>query len=402
MIVTADHQLAATPAELRTVEAELLEPSQAAAVAWAGRATTALVWAYRLAARRRPDVAEPEVLLPASTCVSAAHAALLAGVRARFVDADPESGLAGLPHCRQRVTSNTVAVLSVHHLGQAAEVQALAGWCRQRNLLLIEDVAQALGGCFPGGSPLGSRGDVAVFSFNRTKILECGGGALAVRDPELAAELRPVIEESGVVSARREPRPPALETPRGALLAELGRSYRNLHHALVALLRMEVQEPAQIAPLFEQLRPGYAKLYLRPLQTAAALASEWPRLPDILERRRERAERYAERLAGGPWHLLDRWRESGVCWRFSLLVDDPAGLVEFSERVRSDGFHVSNLYWPANHFFAPGDHCPHAESIARRIVNLWVDDAVNLEWIDACCRSLWKHASLIDGRGGRT
>jgi len=122
-----------------------------------------------------------------------------------------------------------------------------------------------------------------------------------------------------------------------------------------------------------------------------ALATAWQGLPTLLEQRYRKAEVYAKKLAGGPWQLLNGWRESEVCWRYSLLVNFPDQLVPFSESVRHDGFHVSNLYWPLNQFFRPDDVCPNADSFARRIVNLWVDDSIEINWIQRCSVSLWKH-----------
>jgi hypothetical protein len=66
--------------------------------------------------------------------------------------------------------------------------------------------------------------------------------------------------------------------------------------------------------------------------------------------------------------------------------------VEFSEAVRRDGFHVSNLYWPVNDFFNPRDVCPNADQFARRIVNLWVDKTVNTQWVERCAESVLTNA----------
>jgi dTDP-4-amino-4,6-dideoxygalactose transaminase len=66
--------------------------------------------------------------------------------------------------------------------------------------------------------------------------------------------------------------------------------------------------------------------------------------------------------------------------------------VQFSESVRHDGFHVSNLYWPVNDFFRPSDECPNADRFARRIVNLWVDQTVDQEWVQRCAESLLRNA----------
>jgi dTDP-4-amino-4,6-dideoxygalactose transaminase len=131
------------------------------------------------------------------------------------------------------------------------------------------------------------------------------------------------------------------------------------------------------------------------MRLPSSLPGEWEGLSNSLQRRFQKAEFYAKKLANGPWQLLEGWQTSGVCWRFSLLIDHPEALVEFSEAVRRDGFHVSNLHWPLNQLFEPSDSCPQADWFARRILNLWVDDTVNLDWIEACCASLWDWSHLV-------
>ena len=69
----------------------------------------------------------------------------------------------------------------------------------------------------------------------------------------------------------------------------------------------------------------------------------------------------------------------------------PDKLVDFSEAVRRDGFHVSNLYWPVNDFFRPSDPCPNADHFARRVVNLWVDpDRRSAVGAEMCTKSAQK------------
>jgi hypothetical protein len=170
-------------------------------------------------------------------------------------------------------------------------------------------------------------------------------------------------------------------------------SYRNLHHSLVALMRLRVA--SRISDLFLPVRSAYDGLYSRPMKDPASLPAVWDKLPRAVENRRRKAELYAEKFSGGPWRLLNGWQTSGVCWRYSLLIDEPRQLVPFSEAVRRDGFHVSNLYWPLNDFYRPDDHCPEADSFARRIVNLWVDDSVDREWVGRCADSLCGRAEEL-------
>jgi dTDP-4-amino-4,6-dideoxygalactose transaminase len=366
---------------LQPVEADLLHDTCGTAIEWYGRAATALYRAYdvaRKSAGAKPQ--EAEVILPSISCATPANTALLAKVTPRFADADPSTGMPTLESIQERWTSRTCAVVFIHLFGQTADLHPLAAWCKTKNVLLIEDLAQALGARMPDGAAAGSVGDLSVYSFNPTKILECGGGALLIRSPHLA----PVCAEL----ADSDPLPEEIDEAQARTLAL---SYRNLHHSLVGLLRVRAVE--DVSDAFLKLQPAFRALYLRRMNNPVALVAAWAQLQPLLRDRYRNAQRYDEVLAEGNWERLSQWKQSGVCWRYSLLVNFPEKLVEFSEAVRRDGYHLSNLYWPVKDFFRPGDHCPNADQFARRIVNLWVDQSVDRQWVRKCAESLLKNAT---------
>ncbi|MBI5597133.1 MAG: DegT/DnrJ/EryC1/StrS aminotransferase family protein [Elusimicrobia bacterium] len=70
------------------------------------------------------------------------------------------------------------AVIVLHPMGRAQDIAALAGDCRRKGVLLVEDCAQGLFGRLDDGRPLGSQGDVALFSL--PKFLGTADGALTV------------------------------------------------------------------------------------------------------------------------------------------------------------------------------------------------------------------------------
>ena len=368
---------------LQPVETDLRRETGGAAIEWYGRAATALYRAYTVARKSAGAKAqEAEVILPSISCATPANAALLAGVAPRFADVDPRTGMPTLQHIQECWTQQTCAVVFIHLFGQTADVRPLAEWCRAQNVLLIEDLAQALGARLPDGATAGSVGDLSVYSFNPTKILECGGGALLIRSPKLL----PIC----AALAESDPLPPEIDEAQAKTLAL---SYRNLHHSLVALLRTRAVD--EVSSAFLRLQPAFRPLYLRRMKNPAALAGAWLHLREVLEHRNRNAQQYDEILAEGNWQRISQWQQSGVCWRYSLLANFPEKLVDFSEAVRQDGFHVSNLYWPVNDFFRPGDPCPNAREFARRIINLWVDQTVDRVWVERCAGSLVRNARQL-------
>lgn len=367
-----------TPHTLHNVEKDLLDTTGGSELIWCGRGATALYLAYRAVSRAHP---EAEVILPALSCPIPTEVALLAGLTPRFADVDAQTGLVSLESIQACWTPNTRSVVVVHLFGHTVELRPIFEWCQYQNIILIEDVALALGAHLPDGRPVGSVGDMSIYSFGAKKIVECGGGALSLRSNEWESIIKQDLQQ--------HPLPSAMNTDTTALL-EL--SYRHLQYGLIALLRLG--RTTGIAEFFTKAHISYSNIYISYINNVKKkLTKKMENLPSLLEKRYQKAEVYRQRLEGGPWQRLDGWRESGVCWRYCLLVDFPDHVVPFSELVRQDGFHLSNLYWPVNQFFRSDDKCPNADAFSRRIVNLWVDDTVDMNWVNQCIDSLWKNSN---------
>jgi dTDP-3-amino-2,3,6-trideoxy-4-keto-D-glucose/dTDP-3-amino-3,4,6-trideoxy-alpha-D-glucose/dTDP-2,6-dideoxy-D-kanosamine transaminase len=85
----------------------------------------------------------------------------------------------------------TRAVILTHLYGRIADVEAVARWCKEVGIPLIEDCAQAHGARL-GDRRAGSFGAMACFSFYPTKNLGAlgDGGAVVTSDASVAARLR--------------------------------------------------------------------------------------------------------------------------------------------------------------------------------------------------------------------
>jgi len=130
-----------------------------------------------------------EVLLPAYHHGSEVEAFLRTGVSCRFYDVDPTlrpdlAALEGLLGPRTR------ALYLIHYLGFSQDAPGVLRWCRERKLLLIEDVAQSWLASV-GGRPLGSFGDMAIFSFYKAVGVPEGGALRSSRPAEVAVHGRP-------------------------------------------------------------------------------------------------------------------------------------------------------------------------------------------------------------------
>jgi perosamine synthetase len=163
--------------------AEFLEQPFAASV---NSCTTALTIALR-----HYDVAGFDVLIPAANFISAATAVLDAGARPVLVDVVPETLSFNLEDLSRKRTPETRGVVWPHLLGIVSpDWQDIVGFCRDSQLFLVEDCAQALGAEIDGHKA-GALGDVACLSFYATKIVASGsGGMLVTSDENLDARAR--------------------------------------------------------------------------------------------------------------------------------------------------------------------------------------------------------------------
>ena len=117
-----------------------------------------------------------EVIIPSYTFVATANAVLSA--KAIPVICGVGEGLTLDPtQLLAKINSRTKAVIPVHMDGLPCDLDAILKVAREKNIFVVEDVAQAVGGSYKG-KRLGSFGDAGCFSFNVDKIISCGEGGL--------------------------------------------------------------------------------------------------------------------------------------------------------------------------------------------------------------------------------
>lgn len=124
-----------------------------------------------------------EVIVPNLSFIASATAALDRRFGIVLVDVDPDTLLLDPKRVEEAIIpGKTCAIMPVHQFGQPAEMTSLRAIATRHGLKIIEDAAQAHGAVWETG-PVGSLGDVAGFSFNSAKNLNCGeGGALTTND----------------------------------------------------------------------------------------------------------------------------------------------------------------------------------------------------------------------------
>jgi 8-amino-3,8-dideoxy-alpha-D-manno-octulosonate transaminase len=136
-----------------------------------------------------------EVLVPGYCWVACFSAVVRAGAIPRLVDIDDTFSMDPLD-LERKIGPHTKAVLLVHMNGACGDVERIAAICRSHKVTLIEDNAQAAGGSFHG-KPLGSFGDMAIFSFQFNKNMTAGEGGLVVCDDDRLSQRAWAVHDQG-------------------------------------------------------------------------------------------------------------------------------------------------------------------------------------------------------------
>ncbi|GGD88219.1 DegT/DnrJ/EryC1/StrS family aminotransferase [Paenibacillus nasutitermitis] len=122
-----------------------------------------------------------EVIVPPYTFIATASAALAYGVIPRFADIDPDTLAIDPDKVEKLINDKTKAIIAVHIGGAPADMRRLSEIARRHNLFLIEDAAQAVGAKWDG-KRVGTLGDIATFSLQSSKNLNCWEGGVILTD----------------------------------------------------------------------------------------------------------------------------------------------------------------------------------------------------------------------------
>ncbi len=186
--ISAGTQFVGAPAVAR-LEARLATESGAAAAVGCANGTDAI----QLALRALGVEAGDRVVVPDATFWATFEAVVNCGASPVTVDVDAEDLQMDFELFRQAVEQERPkAAILVHLYGWgSARLAEIRAFCRERELPLVEDAAQAWGVTFRGRS-IFADAEVATLSFYPAKVLgACGdAGAVLCREAELAERVR--------------------------------------------------------------------------------------------------------------------------------------------------------------------------------------------------------------------
>ncbi len=136
-----------------------------------------------------------EVIVPPFTYIATIEAVMFAGALPVFAEIDENLCLSA-EGIEKAITPKTKAVLLVHMVGAAADMDAIMPVINKHKLTLVEDAGQALGAFYKGKS-VGLFGKTGAFSFDFFKITTAGEGGMFITNDEKAYKLADSFSDHG-------------------------------------------------------------------------------------------------------------------------------------------------------------------------------------------------------------
>ncbi|MBT8172230.1 DegT/DnrJ/EryC1/StrS family aminotransferase [Candidatus Bathyarchaeota archaeon] len=134
-----------------------------------------------------------EVITSPFSFIASGNCILFQNAKPVFADIDPKTFNIDPSDVVEKITKKTKAIIPIHMFGQPARMDVLKEITQEKNIILIEDAAQAHGAeC--NTKKVGSIGDIGCFSFYATKNMTTGeGGIVTTNDQKIANRIRLLI-----------------------------------------------------------------------------------------------------------------------------------------------------------------------------------------------------------------
>ncbi len=153
---------------------------------------TASLLASVLALGLKPD---DEIIVPAYTFVASYSSVIFAGIVPVLAEID-ESLTLDPEDIERRITPKTRAIMPVHMLGNACNMDRIMAIARKHNLFVVEDCCQAAGASY-NGNKVGTIGNIGAFSLNIFKTINSGDGGLIITNDRDLYETAFAVHDQG-------------------------------------------------------------------------------------------------------------------------------------------------------------------------------------------------------------
>ncbi len=153
----------------------------------------------------RPD--KKHVLIPAYTCFSVPSAIVKAGLKVSLCDINSSTFDFDYKLLEKAINKDTLCIVPNHLFGIPADMDKIKSICKDKDIFVVEDAAQAMGGSYKG-KKLGTLSDVGFFSLGRGKNITCGsGGIIVTNSDKIAGAIEKDyanLKEPGIIESLKE------------------------------------------------------------------------------------------------------------------------------------------------------------------------------------------------------
>ena len=137
-----------------------------------------------------------EVIVPSFTYVASVNAISYVGGTPIFVDSKRDDWQMDPEDVRKKITEKTKAIVVVHLYGHPCDMGELCRICKECDIFMIEDCAEAIGSEYKGRKA-GSFGDISCFSFFGNKTITTGEGGMMLTNDIALWERAGRIKDQG-------------------------------------------------------------------------------------------------------------------------------------------------------------------------------------------------------------
>jgi dTDP-4-amino-4,6-dideoxygalactose transaminase len=339
------------------------------------------------------------VITQAFSCYAVEEGIVRAGMKAVYADVGTNSINLDIETLSEALKKypNAKAVLVQHSLGVPADSAAIKKWCDQHGLLMVDDVAQGVGGLDEIGEIIGKKADAVILSFGKDKIIDAvSGGSVVVKnmDEEKRERLEDVKTKIGKL--------PFHIVYQDMIYPDLTSFIRRTHHFGLGKVIFVAAKALDLlgSPIMSRthkmtwMHPAYAKLALL----------QYGGLEKQLEHRRTIALEYFDCFQrhgvkdshqGGIEMLITKEEiKRASNQRFNIRLSDFNQVEKVVTALKKQRIYISDRWYRkavdcgsfACKTAYQNGSCPNAELLATQIINLPTHREINSKIVKKICK----------------
>ncbi|MFH1971698.1 MAG: DegT/DnrJ/EryC1/StrS family aminotransferase [Patescibacteria group bacterium] len=313
------------------------------------------------------------VATQAFSCYAIEQGVKRSGAGIIYVDLSEDSICPSLEDFKNtyKQAKNIKAIILQYTFGFSKDVRKIAEWCKENNILLIEDLAQSYGSVSSNEKKLGNYADALVFSFGKGKIIDALSGGTAVL--------------KGKNFSRLEDKLNLQKIPKIAIFKDL------LYPSITSTIRKTYKIGiGKIIFIFAKwmgvIYSSVAEKYLAsefPYQYASLVLYSISELNKDIKHRRIISNNYLK-ITNGKILITASDIERSTCLRFPILFKNSTKVIEY---LKKNNIHIFDRWYKnpvdcgsvnCNSDYKLGS-CPNAEYVSKNIINLPTHREINID-----------------------